>query len=303
MPPKPLPIIEFAANGLRLRLVGPPPDLAPYLSGYYRTEVADGVVVEDWLPPEEANLRTGTAKDYVAAIGADPHVQVPAAVISGPTDRVTYLRLGAGAFWGVGLTPAGWARFVGLPANDFANRFSDISGFPTLQVLSAMLDSLRNDGNDIETSVALINRTFRKLLDQRIAPEGEIHAVHRSIGSGGNGSVSDLADEVGMNQRTFERFCKRHLGFAPGALQRRQRFLRSLGKYLLDPTMRWVSSLDSHYHDQAHFIREFRATMGMTPSEFAELPHPIVGAAVSVINAGAGVAMQALHTPKDRPAS
>nr|WP_282099696.1 helix-turn-helix domain-containing protein [Qipengyuania qiaonensis] len=102
---------------------------------------------------------------------------------------------------------------------------------------------------------------------------------------------------AGMKPRTFERFCKRHFGFAPSALLRRQRFLRSLGKYMLDPSMRWIGSLDTHYWDQAHFIREFRATMNMKPSEFAALPHPISGAAVRLTSMRAGVTMQALYHP------
>lgn len=298
----PLATIEFSSNQLRLRLVGPPPDLAPFLSGYYRTEVTAGAVVEDWLPPEEANLRTGQAEEYVAAIGTDPLIEVPPAVISGPTDRVTHLRLGGGKFWGVGLTPAGWARFIGEPASELANRFDDIARYPKLQPLQAMLDKLRADGDDTEAAVALINRTFRNLLGQPSPNESAIHAVHYAIGTEGTMSVAELACMAGMNARTFERFCKRHYGFPPARLQRRQRFLRSLGKFMLDPTMRWINSLDSHYHDQAHFIREFRSIMQVTPTEYAECPHPITGAAVHVINAATGVAMQALHMPRVPPA-
>ncbi|QKG71020.1 helix-turn-helix domain-containing protein [Erythrobacter mangrovi] len=294
--------VEYASNELRLRLVGPPPDLAPYLSGYYRTEVMPGALVEDWLPPEEANLRTGQAEEYVAAIGTDQLAVVPPAVISGPTDRVTHLRLGGGKFWGIGLTPAGWARFIGLPASDFANRFDDIARHPRLQSLRDMLDTLRGNGDDTDASVALINRTFRDLLDRRSPNEAAIHAVHHAIGTEGNVPVAQIACMAGMNARTFERFCGRHFGFPPARLLRRQRFLRSLGKYMLDPAMRWINSLDGHYHDQAHFIREFRSIMQMTPTEYAERSHPITGAAVQVISAAAGVAMQALHMPRVPPA-
>jgi AraC-like DNA-binding protein len=295
---RPIATFEFASNGLRLRLTGPSEDLAPYIAGYYRTEVESGCVAEDWLPPEDGNLRTGTADVYVAAIGAEPLRVAPSAVISGPTDRVTNLRLGGGKFWGIGLTPAGWARLIGAPASAHANRFDDISNHPDLRPLQVLLDRLRNDGDDIEASVKLINRTLRGILAKTASPDSEIHAIHRAIAREGDASVAQLAAQAGMNQRTFERFCRRVFGFPPGALRRRQRFLRSLGKYMLDPSMRWIGSLDGHYHDQAHFIREFRATMQMTPSEFAERPHPILMAAVTVTNAAAGVTLQGLHRPR-----
>ncbi|MBO6527218.1 AraC family transcriptional regulator [Erythrobacter sp.] len=292
-----LEVTDYESGGLKLRLIGPPPDLAPYLSAYYRTEIADGVIVEDWLPPEEGNLRTGRAEVYEAAIGNDPVVRVVPSVISGPTDRVTYLRIGGGKFWGIGLTPAGWVRFIGTPASHMTNRFGDIGGSADLEPLQTMLDQLRDDGDDVERAATLINTTFRALLGERPEVDKTVRAVHLDFLSEDASSVAPIASGAGMNPRTFERFCKRHFGFPPRTLLKRQRFLRSLGQYMLDPSMRWIGSLDTHYWDQAHFIRDFRATMGMTPSEFASRPHPIITAAVSVTNAKAGVTMQALYHP------
>lgn len=290
--------MDYEEGGLRLRLVGPPPDLAPYLSAYYRTEIEQGAVVEDWLPPEEANLRTGQAEIYTAVIGDGPMVGVPAAVISGPTDRVTRLRIGGGKFWGVGLTPAGWRRFIGTSANDAANRFRDLATSDVDASIVDLFETLRADGDDIAAANDLINNTFRTLLGTRPSCESTIHAVHLSVLSGEASGVGPIASMAGMNPRTFERFCKRHFGFSGQVLLKRQRFLRSLGKYMLDPSMRWIGSIDTHYWDQAHFIRDFRSTMHMTPSAYAALPHPIVKAAVAVTNAGSGVAHQALYRPE-----
>lgn len=290
---------EQRSGPLRLRLMGPPSDLAPYLSAYYRTEIDEGAVVEDWMPPEEANLRTGTAEVYQAVIGTGDLGAVPDAVISGPTDRVTRLRIGGGKFWGVGLTPAGWARLIRAPASDLANTYRDIRGSVAHPSLVPMLDTLREDGDDLDKAWRLITDTFRSLLGEPHAAATTITDVHRRILAPDVPGVGELAAEVGMQTRTFERFCKRHFGFTPRALVRRQRFLRSLGKYMLDPSMRWIGSLDTNYFDQAHFIREFRATMGMTPGEYAALPHPITSAAVAVTNSNAGVAMQALYDPEN----
>ncbi|MEZ5681169.1 MAG: helix-turn-helix domain-containing protein [Erythrobacter sp.] len=291
------PTTTFESGGLRLRLVSPPSDLVPYVSGYYRTEVADGVVVEDWLPPEEGNLRTGRASTYLAAIGGEPLVEVPPAVLSGPTDRGTQLRIGGGKFWGVGLSPAGWARIIRKPASEMANSFRDVWQTDTDPSLRSMLDRLREDGDDIDASAQLITETLRVLLGKRPPSESTVHAVHLGIISPEMTGAAELAAMAGLTPRTFERFCNRHFGFPPSALLRRQRFLRSLARYMLDPTMRWINSLDTHYWDQAHFIRDFRAVMNMTPSEYGERPHPIIGAAVQVTRASSGVAFQALYHP------
>ncbi|WP_201292826.1 hypothetical protein, partial [Cellulomonas citrea] len=182
---------------------------------YDHTEVEEGIVVEDWLPPEEANLRTGRANTYLAGIGDDPLVQVPPAVVSGPTDRVTHLRIEGGKFWGIGLSPAGWARVIGKPASDMANSFTEAAVADIAPSLKKMLDTLREDGDDIEKGVALINETLRLLLGKRPAAESTVHAVHLGIMSPDATSVARLAAMAGNNPRTFERFCKRYFGFPP----------------------------------------------------------------------------------------
>lgn len=298
MPKRSPKIAEVATGPVSMFVADTPPDLAPYLAGYYCTRIAPGAEVEDWMSPEEANLRAGVADVYRASIGPGDLTDVPPVIISGPTDRGTHVRVSSGDFWGVGLTPAGWARFIGLNASDFANRNDDLANYPELSPIRDMFLRVIGGELDDEAVIGLFNATFRSLIGERPHHESTIHAVHLAIASGRITTSSHLASMAGMNLRTFERFCKRQFGFPPAALQRRQRFLRSLGRYMLDPSMRWVNSLDHGYSDQAHFIREFRAVMGMTPSDYAEKPHPLVGAAVRVTNKAAGVAMQALHTPK-----
>ena len=38
--------------------------------------------------------------------------------------------------------------------------------------------------------------------------------------------------------------------------------------------------MDAHYHDQAQFTREFQTFMGMSPSVYAAMEHPILTAFV-----------------------
>ena len=109
------------------------------------------------------------------------------------------------------------------------------------------------------------------------------------------GTVAELAEELGMSTRTMERFSSRVFGFAPQLLLRRQRFMRSLAKFMLDPSLRWIDTLDSHYHDQAHFVRDFKRFMTMSPSAYAKRPHPVLIAAAHARMAVAGQASQVLH--------
>jgi hypothetical protein len=81
---------------------------------------------------------------------------------------------------------------------------------------------------------------------------------------------------------------------------RRQRFIRSLAQYQLDPSLKWIGAIDCQYHDQAQFVRDFRQFMGMTPSEYGALDKPVLNAILHERARIAGQAVQALHSPAGR---
>lgn len=275
------------AGGMRLHLALPPRDLAPYVWLYYLTDVAPGLIVEDCLPPEWANLRAGRSMVYEAAIGTAALQPVPAMILAGPTSRAARLRIGEGRYWGVGLLPLGLAKFLGLPASDYADRFCDIAEVPGAEGLSGLLEELLELPGPMEDGVALMNRSLRAQLERELPQADAIMAAHRAIVSKQSRSVARLARELGVSTRTLERFCRRNFGFNPQLLLRRQRFLRSLARFMIDPTMRWTRTLDTHYHDQAHFVRDFHTFMGMRPGQYAAMAHPITAIAVRAVR-GAG---------------
>ena len=95
-----------------------------------------------------------------------------------------------------------------------------------------------------------------------------------------------------MSERSLERLCGRYFGFPPKLLLRRQRFLRSVAQFMAASRRSWSQALDSQYYDQAQFVRDFRSFMGMTPSEYAEAPHPILDKVIAQRMADQGAAPQ-----------
>ena len=89
-------------------------------------------------------------------------------------------------------------------------------------------------------------------------------------------TVGELVARTGLALHSLERLTRRYFGFSPKLLLRRQRFLRSLAHYMLDPSLNWIGAIDGQYHDQAQFVRDFKAFMGLTPRRYAALPHPIL---------------------------
>lgn len=285
-------------GGIRLHLFPPAPELAPYLTVYYRTEVPSADPVEDWLPPEWANLRAGRGTTYEAAIGEAPLERVPETILSGPTSRVTRLKIGGNYdSWGVGLLPLGLAKFFGVAASEIADRFEDLDNFPALAGFRQLLDTLMKDSAAHDANVAQLDHAFTALLDRPLAASETIVGIHRALLSESDVTVASMAASIGTSPRTLERHCTRYFGFSPQLLLRRQRFLRSLAKFMVDPSMKWIASLDTRYHDQAHFLRDFRCFLGMKPSQYAAMDHPIAITAARARQEALGVAMQVLHEP------
>ena len=101
-----------------------------------------------------------------------------------------------------------------------------------------------------------------------------------------------------MSKRTLERLCAKHFGFSPLLLLRRQRMMRTLSTFMLYERSKWSAVIDQHYHDQAHFVREFHSFMKMSPSEYASMPHPILSAFMKERNRVLGSPVQTLDQPR-----
>jgi len=110
-------------------------------------------------------------------------------------------------------------------------------------------------------------------------------------------TVGEMSEQLAMSPRSLERLSLRAFGFAPKLLLRRQRFMRSLAQFMLDPSLAWIRTLDCHYVDQAHFVRDFKRFMTMSPSAYAALDHPVLRAAARARAAATGQAVQVLHRP------
>jgi AraC-like DNA-binding protein len=292
---------EVIGAAVTVRFFMPSPRLAPYISTYYLTEVniAPGQRIEDWLHPEWANLRIAHNDDWQAALGPAPLERAPRLIATGPTSYTGHFTTGPARIWGVGLMPLGWARLVDAPAADYADRICDGSAEPVYSGFAPLLEAIFTAQPDAAGEAARIDAYLLELLGSPSpAPdEARIRTAHQVLIDADISSVGEFAERLRISTRSLERLCHRAFGFPPKLLLRRQRFLRSLAQFMLDPSLTWISTLDWHYVDQAHFVRDFKRFMGMSPSTYAARDHPVLRAAAQARTAAAGAAVQALHQP------
>ncbi len=287
-----------ASAQVATRFFPPSRALTPYLSAIYLTEVAlNGAPrIEDYLHPEWANMRFIEGDAPHVAIDSGPVARAPPFIVAGPTSRASYFSAGDMRVWGVGILPAGWTKLVSIPAAALADAYCDGRAHHAFAAFAPITDALPRV-NDVEAAAALIDAHFCALLASAPADDPAIVAAHRALLDDEAASVADLSDKLGLSERSVERLSRRAFGFAPKLLLRRQRFLRSLARFMLDPSMAWIDTMDHHYYDQAQFTRDFRRFMGMSPRAYAARPKPILGAAAFARTAAAGAAVQGLHQP------
>jgi AraC-like DNA-binding protein len=275
--------------GVRLFRLSEP--LQPYFTALYLTVIEAGdALVDDYLHPEWAAMRFTEGPPPVASIGPGEMAPQWRFVAGGPTSLATHFGVRTSRVWGLGLQPAGWARFVGSGAAALANATVDGSSHPAFANFAAILPLILDAGFSDEQKAAQIDAHLVRHLGEPAPREAEIVHCQELLRDPAIGEVSVMQERLAMPVKALERFCRRYFGFTPKLLLRRQRFVRSLAQFMLDPGLSWIDALDGQYHDQAQFVREFRAFMGMTPSEYAALPHPILEPIMRQRMADAGAA-------------
>lgn len=284
---------------VRVRFHPPPAALRPYFTTFYLTEidVAHGGCTFDWLHPEWANLRLfdGSLPDSDIG-GRDPLGGVPA-TFTGPTSTSVRFAIGTTRIWGIGLLPLGWARFVDAPAHLYADRLMDPLRERIFAPFRPLIEGLFGDRPDEAAELARIGEHFLNRPPLDLPDEERIVACHAALLDPELSTVADFAEAAHLPAHTLERLCRRHFGFPPRLLLRRQRFMRSLAQYMLDPSLKWIGAIDGHYHDQAQFVRDFHRFMGMSPRQYSSAPHPVLSAVMRARQEAAGAAVQALHNP------
>jgi len=252
--------------------------LQPYFTALYATSIdcSPAVVVKDRLHPEWAALRFTEGPPPIARIGVGEMVPQWPFVANGPTSKAIQFGVTRSRVWGLGLQPAGWSKFVDVPANDLSDETVDGSTHRAFALFRPLLDVVQNSGGDGDMIARGINDFMMRHVRRRVPQEAQILACQEALRDPDVANVAELGERLNMNRRSLERLCGRYFGFPPKLLLRRQRFLRSLAQFMLHPTGSWSKALDWQYYDQAQFVRDFRSFMGTTPSEYAVTPHPIL---------------------------
>ena len=268
----------FADCSVSANYIRTPPELRRYFAGIFLIEISveEGQYVEDFMFPDWATLRFNHKPAVTGNTRDGSGIALSTFSVSGPRSQEAYVRTGTLRQWGVLVHPLGWALLIGADAHHYANQLVDGFQDPVFERFRPLAESLFDGERDPDGELQRLVDFFSRMSTIEEPAEETIARVYNALRDPEVDSVLALAERARISRRTLERLCRRTFGFPPKTLLRRQRFMRSLTHFTIDPSLKWVGALDASYHDQAQFVRDFRDFMGMTPTEYGQRPKPVV---------------------------
>jgi AraC-like DNA-binding protein len=212
---------------------------------------------------------------------ADPFEQVtdagtriqPLTMIVGPTYLPTVVRpTGRIDIVGVRLQPWAGATVLGTTMSTLRDRCAPLAEVKP-GPLTELAQRLRDEADDQRFPLAattLLEAT-RERPDPVVRIAVELIPEYREAPT-----VRELAKRVGRSVRTMQRVFAEEVGLSPKELLRVVRVQRALALSRVEPPLRWITiAAQAGYHDQPHFVREFRELVGCTPTAFRADPESL----------------------------
>lgn len=186
---------------------------------------------------------------------------------SGPRAEVHLF--GAIECFAVFFRPAGFSRLFGVPMASLRNQ-----AFEATSILGFEIRSLWNQLGEVQSfsDRVVIVEAFLRRHGQKIATADSAAAsANRIFSLRGVVEIDDLAQDLGVSRRQFERRFLAQVGISAKSFARIARFQTALDLKVAQPRRTWLDiAHDLGYFDQMHLIHDFRKLGGQAPERLLE---------------------------------
>jgi AraC-like DNA-binding protein len=200
--------------------------------------------------------------------GSPDETTVPAAslvgMLTGP--HATLLHEGTFQSFIVMFQAHGLTDLFGVPSSEITNHTYDahaVLGKPVWE-----LEQRLGNCNTFQQRDSVANRFFAERLKHAPAVDRMAFAADRILNSNGNLPSAELARQVGIGIRQFQREFSARFGVSPKLFSRIVRFQNALDTKARNSTKSWTDvAHELEYHDQMHMVHDFREFTGESPTE------------------------------------
>lgn len=233
------------------------------------SEVAD-LIVHHWIPEWDIAPGRTSRQQVLPYPASNLVVERGRVVLHGPATVRSHRDL-VGQGWALGamLRPAAVPAFVSDVAT-IRDRDQEIHD----PVLVAEVTALMGDASAgrLERAAHALGEAVRSRVGEPGADALLANRLAEVIGADAEVlRLSDVAERLGVSERSVTRIARRYIGVTPAAMIRRRRLQEAAERLREAPDIP-LSDLAAElgYADQAHLSREFRAVLDFTPSGYRQ---------------------------------
>lgn len=265
---------------MQFRYFTPCDILKPYVKHYYLFESnGDDAFKDTVLPSGDMEMIFNLGDGTWEALVDDNYIKNPAIELWGQvTKPMTIRSTGKHTMLGVKFFTHAASLFLQEDINIFNDHVSDlhaIIGNPVKTLHAQLLET-----TDIKKRVELVETFLLKKVITDDRKQSKINRVAHILTS-----IKKNTDEIdfgrianthGITPRYLRKLIYQHTGLSPTAFNKISRFQYSL-KLIVKNTQPSFTSIayECGYFDQSHFIRDFKAFAGVTPSAYLKNITPV----------------------------
>ena len=251
----------------------PPLDSAVESLWYCRNEPGPHSL-ERVLPSGAAQVIVNLKEDETRIYSTEPALRCtrsPGSILSGVQSRYCLIDSAeVECVAGIAFRPGGLASFFRVPSHETRDAAVPLEALWGRRATAELRERLLADA-DPGMRLNILEHVLAALwnpsgLDRTVA--FALHAFHVQPDCA---SVGAISGQVGLSHKRFiERF-KRSVGVTPKHYCRNLRFQHTLARAENGDRLDWTRiALDCGYFDQSHFIHDFRAFAGISPTEYRD---------------------------------
>lgn len=162
--------------------------------------------------------------------------------------------------------PHGVKSFFNFPITELLNENLSLQELANNDAVE-LEDKLFNSPNNNQRVIHLENFFIKRLIYNNEFERVE-HAIKIIESSKGKIKAQDIAYEVCLGIKQFERTFSKYVGVNPKKFASIVRFQNVLQINSKDKRSLSQIAIDSGYYDQSHFIHDFKSLTGLTPKAF-----------------------------------